>query len=161
MSLRKHLRILAGGVEAAQPADSVTVAFATTDRKHVDQHFGAAMAFAVYAVSPSHASLVEYAQFGELQYDGHEDKLSPKLALLQGCAAVYCQAVGGSAIRQLLAAGIQPLRVEEGSVIEQLIRDLQADWRAGNAAWAEKALLRRQEPTDDRFAAMEAEGWQE
>ncbi|MCP5420651.1 MAG: nitrogen fixation protein NifX [Gammaproteobacteria bacterium] len=161
MSLQKHLRILAGGVEETRPDDSLNVAFATTDRKHVDQHFGAAQAFAVYSINPDHASLVEYAQFGELKFDGHEDKLAPKLALLKGCAAVYCQAVGGSAIRQLMAVGIQPVRVEERAPIDQLIRDLQADWRDGNAPWVQKALQRRQAPTDDRFAAMESEGWQE
>jgi hypothetical protein len=37
----------------------------------------------------------------------------PSWRCCSGCAVVYCQAVGGSAIQQLLAtAGVQPLRVE-------------------------------------------------
>jgi nitrogen fixation protein NifX len=77
------------------------VAFATSDRHQVDEHFGAASAMLIYAVTSDQATVVEFAQFGELDQDGHESKLAAKLALLQGCAVVYCQAgrrLGDSAI---------------------------------------------------------------
>ncbi|MDD5463274.1 MAG: NifB/NifX family molybdenum-iron cluster-binding protein [Methylococcales bacterium] len=56
--------------------------------------FRLGQSFAVYAVDLENSELLEAAQFGELSQDGNEDKLSVKIDLLGGCAAVYCQAIG-------------------------------------------------------------------
>jgi len=72
---------------------AIKVAFATTDMETVNQHFGSAKSFALYAVDRENSELLEAAQFGELSQDGNEDKLSVKIDLLGGCAAVYCQAI--------------------------------------------------------------------
>jgi nitrogen fixation protein NifX len=159
MRLQRHLWIVAGGAEASAPAPTVKLAFASSDRRRVDQHFGAARALAIYAVNERQATLLEFAQFDDLARDGHEDKLVAKLALVRGCAAVYCQAIGGSAIRQLLAAGVQPIRVEDGAPVEQLLAEAQTALRTGTAPWFGGPCQRRSDPR--RFEAMEAEGWQE
>ncbi|MDG4555801.1 MAG: NifB/NifX family molybdenum-iron cluster-binding protein [Candidatus Contendobacter sp.] len=143
---------------------TIKAAFATSDRHRIDQHFGAASAILVYAVTSKQATVVEFAQFGDLDQDGHEDKLAAKLALLQGCAVVYCQAVGGSAIQQLLASGVQPIRVDAGTAIAPLLAALQAALRGGQApAWLNRAIARQRgtESIEERFALMEAEGWRE
>lgn len=157
MSWRRHLRIVNAPTDPA-PA-GVKVAFATADRRRVDQHFGTAPSLVIYAVTPAEATLVSVAQFGEV--DGHEDKLAVRMAALEGCVAVYCQAVGGSAIRQLLARGVQPLRVEGIVSIDRLLQELRSEWRAAPAGWLTKALRRHEGDDHHRFAAMEAEGWQE
>lgn len=141
------------------------IAFASSDRRLVDQHFGAAEAFAIYelALEDQHiadARLVEVAQFhdADTAMDGHEGKLASKIALLEGCAAVYCNAVGASAIKQLLAAGIQPMKVDEGSAIDALLSGLDLSLREAPPAW----LAKSSKPRDrGRFDAMEAEGWSE
>ena len=164
MALRRHLRILAGGTEEQRMVPSIKAAFATSDRHKVDQHFGAARALLIHVVTPDQTRMVEFAQFGELDRDGHEDKLAAKLALLRGCAVVYCQAVGGSAIQQLLALGIQPIRVDAGTAIAPLLAGLQAALRGDQApAWLNRAIARQRqtESSDERFAMMEAEGWRE
>lgn len=166
MALRRHLRILAGGIKDAEQdmTPSIKAAFATSDRHKIDQHFGTATAILIYAVTPDQATVVEFAQFGDLDQDGHEDKLAAKLALLQGCTVVYCQAVGGSAIQQLLAVGVQPMRVEAGTAIAPLLAELQVALRGGQApVWLNRAIARQQQPesAEARFAAMEAEGWRE
>jgi nitrogen fixation protein NifX len=164
MALRRHLRILTGGIEERRVTPSIKAAFATSDRHRVDQHFGVASALLIYAVTSEQATVIEFAQFGDLDRDGHEDKLAAKLALLQGCAVVYCQAVGGSAIQQLLALGVQPIRVDAGAAIAPLLAALQTAMRGGAApAWLNRAIVRQRqtESTDTRFVAMEAEGWQE
>ena len=164
MALRRHLRILAGGIENRRMIPTVKAAFATSDRHRVNQHFGAANGLLIYAVTPEQATMVEFAQFGDLDRDGHEDKLAAKLALLQDCAVVYCQAVGGSAIQQLLALGVQPIRVDAGTAIAPLLADLRAALRGGQApAWLNRAIARQRqtESADERFAVMEAEGWRE
>lgn len=139
----------------------IKVAFATTDMVHVNQHFGSAKSFAVYTVNPEQAELLEAAQFGELAQDGNEDKLSVKIQLLDGCAAVYCQAIGASAIKQIVAQGIQPIKVHEGSTIKNLINDLQGEMKAGPSSWLAKAINQHKGPDPQRFDAMEDEGWEE
>lgn len=140
---------------------AIKVAFATTDMVHVNQHFGSAKSFAVYAVNPEQVELMEAAQFGELSQDGNEDKLSVKLQLLDGCAAVYCQAVGASAIKQIIAQGIQPIKVHEGSTIKDLLSDLQTEMKAGPSSWLAKAINQNKGPDPQRFDEMEQEGWDE
>src|SRR5512135_273670 len=97
----RHLRLVKPIEEANM---TVKIAFATSDRRAVNQHFGAAEAFAVYELGERESRLVEVAEFIETAMDGHEGKLAAKVELLGDCAAVYCNAVGASAIQQLLAA---------------------------------------------------------
>jgi nitrogen fixation protein NifX len=161
MALMRRMHILSDPEEAALMETSIKVAFATKDLKHVNQHFGSAQTFALYAVNPKQSELLEVAEFGQLDQDGNEAKLGAKIALLDGCAAVYCQAVGASAVRQLVAAGIQPVKVYEGSAITDLIADLQEELVSGPSAWLAKALARQGAPDAERFARTEFENWEE
>jgi nitrogen fixation protein NifX len=164
MALLRHLRILAGGTEAQRMTPMIKAAFATSDRQCVNQHFGAASGILIYEVNPDQATMVEFAQFGALDRDGHEDKLAAKLTLLRGCAVIYCEAVGGSAIQQLLTLGVQPLRVESGRSIASLVAELQAALKGDRPGWLSRAMTRQRKTddlTDARFAAMEAEGWRD
>jgi nitrogen fixation protein NifX len=140
---------------------ALKIAFCTDDMKVVNQHFGSAKTFAIYAVDISHSELLEVAEFGKLDQDGNEDKLATKISLLETCAAVYCEAVGASAIRQLMAAGIQPVKVYRGSLISDLLEDFQNELRTGPSAWIAKALARQGAASPEKFAQMEAEGWEE
>lgn len=155
----RHLRLV---TFTEAPAMRLKIAFASSDRKQVDQHFGAAEAFCVYQLSEDEAKLVEVVEFSDsdVAMDGHEGKLAGKIGLLAGCAAVYCNAVGASAIKQLLAAGIQPMKVEEGAVIDELLCGLNQAMLGMPPAWMAKSL-KKQTPAGDRFAAMEDEGWSE
>lgn len=135
------------------------VAFATSDRETVNQHFGSASGFAIYGVDPERARLLTVTEFGQLSQDGNEDKLAIKLEVLADCIAVYCRACGASAVRQLLAAGIQPVKVTEGAAIGELIKALQRELKEGPSNWLAKAIKRNQSLDGGRFDAMESEGW--
>jgi nitrogen fixation protein NifX len=139
---------------------TVKIAFASHDRQQVNQHFGVAEALVFYEVEPDRAQLVEVVEFTAARMDGNEAKLSARIALLEGCAAVYCQAIGGSAIQQLLAHHIQPIKVENGKSIKELLEELQHYLRSDSPpAWLSKYFKRQ--ALADRFATMAAEGWQE
>jgi nitrogen fixation protein NifX len=161
MSLARRMQVLHLTENGINMETAIKVAFATTDMIHVNQHFGSARSFALYAVDPEQYELLEAAQFGELAQDGNEDKLSVKIQLLAGCAAVYCQAIGASAIKQIVAQGIQPVKVHEGSAIKTLLADLQNEMKSGPSSWLAKAINRQQGTDPSRFDAMEQEGWQE
>jgi nitrogen fixation protein NifX len=160
MALERRLRLVTGR-EDIEVEHAVKVAFATSDMTRVDQHFGAAESFAVYAVDPAQAALVEAVQFGRLAMDGNEDKLAGKIGALDGCVAVYCQAVGGSAINQLRAKGIQAVKVSPGCEVRGLIEALQDELRQGPSAWLARAIEAQKPRRGDRFDAMEQEGWVE
>lgn len=135
------------------------VAFATQDRVSVNQHFGATTGFAIYAIDDARARLVEVIEFPAESMDGNENKLAEKIAVLAGCSAVYCLAVGGSAVRQLLASGIQPVRVDDEISIESLLAGLRKAIRDGGVAWIDRQIGRK--GGSDRFDRMAEEGWQE
>jgi nitrogen fixation protein NifX len=138
------------------------VAFASTDRVRVNQHFGAAEGFVLYEVTPDKATLVGVAEFSAEAMDGHEGKLTAKVDFLAGCAAVYVLAIGASAIKQLLARGIQPIRINEVDAVDELLRDLAQAMREGGVAWIDRAIAAQAKANagGDRFAAMENEGWE-
>lgn len=161
MTLQRKLKIVHDAPPVAQSAPTVRVAFASIDRRHVDQHFGAAGGFVIYQVSPHRYELAEVAQFGKLDMDGNEDKLAAKIQALQGCVAVYCLAVGASAIAQLRSAGIQPVKVAPDTLISGLLQGLQQELATGPSAWLARALEAQSPRPAGRFDAMEAEGWVE
>lgn len=137
------------------------VAFASTDRVRVNQHFGAAEGFVIYNVGPDKAAPIGFGEFPEEAMDGNEDKLAAKIDFLAGCAAVFVLAIGASAIKQLLAKGIQPIRVNEIDGIEELLADLSKAMQAGGVPWIERALAAQAKAAaSERFCRMEEEGWE-
>jgi nitrogen fixation protein NifX len=150
----RHLRLVKPIEEAVM---TVRIAFASSDRRVVNQHFGAAEAFVIYELGERETRLVEVAEFIETAMDGHEGKLAAKVELLGDCAAVYCNAVGASAIQQLLAKSIQPMRVDEGTLIEELLLGLQKNLLNDPPVWLAKHI--KKQSSAGRFA--EDEEWQE
>lgn len=158
MSARHHFKVIDGDAPARDGA-AVRVAFASSDMAHVDQHFGSAQSLAVYEISPAFDRLIEVVRFAVSDQDGNEDKLVSKFEALDGCAAVYAQAVGSSAIRQLVRLGVQPVKIPQGTAIGALIARLRADMQAGVAPWGHAAGRSDKDPA--RFAAMVEETWDE
>lgn len=161
MALIRRMRIIDTTEEQALMDTRLKIAFATDDMTQVNQHFGSAKTFAIYAVNQDGHELIEVAEFGKLEQDGNEDKLAAKIELLDGCAAIYCEAMGASAIRQVMAAGIQPVKVYRGSLITDLLEDFRNELRTGPSAWVAKAIARQAGPNAGKFAVIEAEGWNE
>lgn len=161
MALQRHMRIVESDTSRGISETGLKVAFATSNMKTVDQHFGSAQSFAIYMVNIEKATLLEAAQFGKLDEDDEEDKLAAKIKMLEGCSAVYCQAIGSSAISQLVLRGIQPVKVSEGVDINQLIEALQDEMRQGPSAWLAKAIAQHKTPDINHFDAMEDEDWDE
>ncbi len=161
MAIQRQLKLL----RTEQPGDTTMdksgfrVAFASSDLKKVDQHFGSAERFAIYQVTADAITLLEVAEFGSLQQDGNESKLLEKFVVLEGCVAVYCLAVGPSAVRQLMSLKIQPMKVALGTQINSTLRELQHDFVEGPSGWLARALSAREEKSEKRFDVMENEEW--
>lgn len=161
MNMTRRLQLVGCNTEDKWMSTALKVAFATSDMKHVDQHFGAAQSFAIYALDMDKSCLVEAVEFGKLDMDGNEDKLAAKIDALDGCIAVYSQAVGASAINQLKARGIQPVKISPGAAISGLLASLQEELRQGPGSWLARAIQQATPADPSRFDQMEADGWDE
>lgn len=119
------------------------VAFATQDHKHVDAHFGWAKNIAIYDVSPSGHRFLEAVEFnGDLQEDGNEDKLAPKIAAIKDCAILYVAAIGGSGAARVVAQNIHPIKVSEPEEIASILDKLQVVLGGTPPPWLRKAMLK-------------------
>lgn len=134
------------------------IAFASDDRVHVNLHFGGAEQFVLYDVSPGRAELVGIGTFkpavqkgenAERRPDGTppapapdevvEDKVAVKLEFLEGCTAVYAASIGASGIRRLMGAGIQPIIVDTGHEIVDLLNEVSLAIVHGGLGWVTRA----------------------
>jgi nitrogen fixation protein NifX len=125
------------------------IAFASSDRKTVNLHFGGAESLMLYDVSPGQADLVGFAEFPKVETVGEtgrtgltgtvHDKVIPKLDYIEGCAAVYAASIGASSIRRLMALGIQPIMVDTGHDIVDLLNEVSLALAHGGLAWVDRA----------------------
>lgn len=117
------------------------VAFATQDQKYVDAHFGWARTIAIYDVRPEGYEFLEAIEFdGELNEDGNEDKLLPKLEAIGDCAILYVAAIGGSGAARVVAKNIHPVKVAEPEAITEILDKLQGVLQGTPPPWLRKAL---------------------
>ncbi len=125
------------------------IAFTTLDRQHVDQHFGTAKCVLIYGVNEHHWSLLEAIEYPVISDKTH-DKLPARIADLGGCAAVYCNACGVSAIRQLLGDNINPVKVSEGVNIHLMLAEIQEELRGSPTGWLNRALKMAEKKKHDQ-----------
>ncbi|WP_413733391.1 NifB/NifX family molybdenum-iron cluster-binding protein [Sodalis sp. RH21] len=108
---------------------ALRVAFASSDLHVVNQHFGSTPRLAIYGVKPDRVTLLQVTDF--IVQPGHDlDKLSSRIAALDGCLSLYCVAVGESVFRQLLRVGVRAVSVPAATSIAGLLTELQQNWDA-------------------------------
>ncbi|HWP00310.1 MAG TPA: nitrogen fixation protein NifX [Methylococcus sp.] len=128
------------------------VAFATQDLKRVDAHFGWAKNIAIYELSATDYRFLEAVQFeGDLQEDGNEDKLAPKLEAIKDCAILYVAAIGGSGAARVVAQGIHPMKVPQPEPIAGLLEKLQEVLKGTPPPWLRKVLGREAKGRERSF----------
>jgi nitrogen fixation protein NifX len=126
------------------------VAFATQDLERVDAHFGWAKNIAIYELTAEGYSFIEAIQFqGDLQEDGNEDKLQPKLEAIKDCAILYIAAIGGSGAARVVASGIHPMKVAQPENIIDLLEKLKVVLQGAPPPWLRKVMTKGQERTFD------------
>ncbi|MDF0535862.1 NifB/NifX family molybdenum-iron cluster-binding protein [Shewanella sp. A32] len=138
------------------------VAFATLDRRHVDQHFGSARSVLIYGIGREQWAILEAIEYPEDDSRTH-DRLPARIRDLSHCSAIFCNACGASAIRQLLDKGIHPVKVMEGSEIHQLLDDIRQELNGTPMGWLARSLKQLdeqpQEHCSDRLQALMDEEW--
>ena len=119
------------------------VAFATQDMERIDAHFGWARNLAIYDLTPEGWSLDRVEEFsGELNEDGNEDKLEPKLKALRGVAILVVGAIGGSGAARVVAQNIHPMKVAEPEPIEGMLERLRQVLNGTPPPWLRKVMAK-------------------
>lgn len=103
------------------------IAVATNDLEHLNAHFGSARKFAIYDVTPTEARFVGAAGFDDVtgqagKHDDIDDKITPKVEALQGCALLFVLAIGGPSAAK---AGIHPVKRKDLGPISEIIAETQ------------------------------------
>ncbi|ERT08462.1 nitrogen fixation protein NifX [Lyngbya aestuarii BL J] len=123
------------------------VAFTTSDKVHINAHFGSARMIDVYDVTKQGYNFVNTLEFDDnLKEDGNEDKLVPKIEALSDCTLVYVLAIGGSAAARLIRKKITPLKAQSEeeevlAILDKLVKTLN-----GNPPpWLRKVIQQEEE----------------
>ncbi len=127
------------------------IAFATNDLVHINAHFGWAKQMAVYEVSPDGYQFLDTVKFdGNLQEDGNEDKLVPKIEALSDCTIVYVSAIGGSAAARLIRKRVTPMKAKsDEEEITQVLDKLVQTLKGNPPPWLRKVLQQQSQSFDE------------
>jgi nitrogen fixation protein NifX len=127
------------------------IAFTTSDNIHINAHFGSAKKIDVYEVDNTAYRFVETLRFdGNLNEDGNEDKLLPKIEALHDCTIVYVSTIGGSAAARLIKQKITPIKAQsEEQEITEVLTKLVQTLNGSPPPWLRKALLQRNPVLDE------------
>ncbi|MGF1659239.1 MAG: nitrogen fixation protein NifX [Rubrimonas sp.] len=120
-------------VEADEPAPAgkpLRVAIATNDLENLDAHFGSARKFAIYEVWPTGARFVAAHEFGSVtaekgKHDDLDDRITPKVEALEGCALLFALAIGGPSAAKVVRAGIHPIKRKAPEPIADVLAQVQ------------------------------------
>lgn len=101
-----------------EEGQGMLIAFASSDGKTIDSHFASSPAFEMYKFTDGPQGVIHTSLKAE-DMEESEDKVDVRIKMLNRCAIVYCTQIGGPAAARLVQSGIHPLKVTEGTPIEE------------------------------------------
>jgi nitrogen fixation protein NifX len=126
------------------------VAFATTDGRLIDEHFGRAGRFAILDFTPEGYTALPDLVFADGRDaavestrgrgDAHDEAVGRKVEQLGDCRLVYLTAIGGPSAARMARRGIMPVKVAEGAAIEEAAEKLMTTIRTAPPPWLRRAL---------------------
>lgn len=122
------------------------VAFASTDKVHVDEHFGKAEEFYIWEIGPDDASFSGVAQL-KAEEGYIDDKIEARTSVLEDCALVYVAEIGGPAAARLVQKKIHPIKSKEREPISLVVEKLQDVLKGNPPPWLRKAMLKGERPS--------------
>jgi len=124
---------------------TMKVAFASTDKIHIDEHFGRAEAFYLWEIGPETAEFKGVVQV-KAEGDDEADRIEARCAELEDCAIVYVAQIGGPAAARLVQKKIHPVKSKECEPIAQVVEKLQEVLKGNPPPWLRKAMLKSERP---------------
>ena len=132
--MSRTLRVIDTTGPASEPAPGETplrIAIATNDMAYLGAHFGSAKTFAVYDVWKTGHRFVAAHAFDNVtkqkgRHDDQDDKITPKVEALNGCALLFALAIGGPSAAKIVRAGIHPIKRKDPEPIEEVETTLES-----------------------------------
>ena len=135
------------------------VAFATTDGRLIDEHFGRAGRFAILDFTPAGYTKLSDLVFAEGrdtvvestrgQGDLHDNAVEQKVERLRDCRLVYMTAIGGPSAARMARRGIMPVKVPERTVITEAAKKLLHQIQTAPPPWLRLAVTAHDNATHD------------
>jgi nitrogen fixation protein NifX len=125
------------------------VAFATKDLLNVDDHFGWAKQFAIYDITKDGYSLFKVATTDAEDPIEEDDKISAKLALIDGVSIIYCQAIGANAAARVVKAQIHPVKIPDSPSIESVLDKMLDMLKTNPPPWIRRIIAREEGLSDE------------
>ena len=126
------------------------IAFATTDGKNINEHFGRAGQFAVYDIKGDTYTFLEMRTFADGEDTAitstrdsgqiHDDRVQSKVDRLADCKIIYLTEIGGPSAARLVKKGMMPMKVKEIIPIEAALKQLVATVQKSPPPWLRKAM---------------------
>ncbi|MGE4419188.1 MAG: nitrogen fixation protein NifX [Sulfurimonas sp.] len=130
--------------------NSIKVAFASNDMQKINAHFGGAKEFYVYGVSKEGFQLEGIVKTDTSDLEG-DDKTDFKVKALNGVNIMYCESIGGTAAAKVIRSGMHPMKVEQESQIEDVLKELVTMINTNPPPWI-KRIMHVENSEDVRLA---------
>ncbi|GAB5047374.1 nitrogen fixation protein NifX [Thermodesulfovibrio sp. TK110] len=132
------------------------VAFASTDGVTVNEHFGRCGQFVVYEIDEDGYKFLEIRKFSE----GRDTKIEEsrdnpelhngyvwdKVNALSDCCIIYMTEIGPPSAARLSQKGMMPLKVKEGTLLEECLERLYSVLKTSPPPWLKKLIKKEEKP---------------
>ncbi|WP_258535713.1 nitrogen fixation protein NifX [Bacillus sp. 03113] len=121
------------------------VAFATGDGEHIDTHFGFCEAFDIYEITKEKYEKLVTREIAD-DLDGSENgRIEDRLNMVIDCTLLFITQIGPAAAARVTRSKIMPVKVKEGTSIQEQLDKLLAMLQTNPPLWLAKALNSREE----------------
>jgi nitrogen fixation protein NifX len=159
--MTRRLRLIEPDAETGTEK-ALRVAIATNDMENLNAHFGSARKFAIYDVTTTDVTFIEAVGFDDVtaqsgKHDDIDDKITPKVDALDGCAILFALAIGGPSAAKVVKAGIHPIKRKVEEPIPSVLDQVQTMLKGTPPPFLRKILGREDKP--DFMDDYETEGY--
>ncbi len=133
--------------------NAMKVAFASKDMQTINAHFGGAKEFVIYKISKESFELDGVIKTDTSDLVG-DDKTDFKVKALKGINIMYCESIGGTAAAKVIRGGINPMKAEGETKIEDVLKELLIMINDNPPPWVKK-IMNIETTNDVRLARWE------
>ena len=149
--MSRRLRLIETGVPESSEKP-LRIAVATNDLENLNAHFGSAKKFAIYDVTVEGTKFIEAVAFDDVtgqqgKHDDIDDKITPKVEALTGCALLFALAIGGPSAAKVVKAGIHPIKRKDPEPISAVLEQVQTMLNGTPPPFLRKILGRDDKPS--------------
>lgn len=137
------MKLISQVVDTKKRAGFLRVAFATSDTRTINDHFGWARQFMIYDISGSDCFKVGRVEFEDLDNTescNPENKHFEKIKALESCHIVYSQSIGGPAAARLTQQKIHPMIARDITNIDDILDDFKKLLSGAMPPWVRKIV---------------------